>query len=70
MDLLASMAEEEHVPMLISVHDLGLATSYSKRIVGLKNGVKVLDDDTGAVDPATIRTIYETAPEEHAESLA
>ena len=70
MDLLASMAEEEHVPMLISVHDLTLARSYSKRIVGLKNGVKVLDDDTGVVDPATIRTIYETAPEERAESLA
>ena len=70
MDLLASMAEEEHVPMLISVHDLALARNYSKRIVGLKNGVKVLDDDTSVVDPATIRAIYETASEEHAESVA
>ena len=69
MDLLASMAEEEHVPMLISVHDLALARNYSKRIVGLKDGIKVLDDDTGELDPATIRAIYETAPEERAESV-
>ena len=32
--------------MLISVHDLGLAKRYSNQIVGLRGGVKVLDDDT------------------------
>ena len=70
MNLLASMAEEHHIPMLICVHDVALAMTYSKRIVGLRNGVKVLDDDTSAVDRSTIEAIYDMAPEEHEEPVA
>ena len=70
MDLLASMAEEQHVAMLLSVHDVALAMTYSKRIVGLKKGIKVLDEDTSAVDRSTIEAIYHTASEEHLEPVA
>ena len=61
MDLMARLADEEHIPMLVSVHDLGLAKSYASRIVGLQNGVKVLDSKTGDVDAATLDNVYEIA---------
>ena len=61
MDLMARLAEEEHIPMLVSVHDLGLAKRYASRIVGLQSGVKVLDSRTGDVDAATLDNIYDLA---------
>lgn len=61
MDLMARLAEEEHIPMLVSVHDLGLAKRYASRIVGLQGGVKVLDSRTGDVDAATLDNIYDIA---------
>ncbi len=61
MDLMARLADEEHIPMLVSVHDLGLAKRYASRIVGLQNGVKVLDSRTGDVDAATLDNIYDIA---------
>ena len=38
MELMCAVADEYHVPMLVSVHDLDVATGYSKRIVGLREG--------------------------------
>ena len=61
MDLMARLAEEEHIPMLVSVHDLGLAKRYASRIVGLQGGVKVLDSRTGDIDAATLDNIYDVA---------
>ena len=61
MDLMARLAEEEHIPMLVSVHDLGLAKRYASRIVGLQNGIKVLDSRIGDVDAETIDNIYDVA---------
>ena len=61
MDLMARLAEEEHIPMLVSVHDLGLAKRYASRIVGLQSGVKVLDSRIGDVDAATLDNIYDVA---------
>ena len=61
MDLMSRLADEEHIPMLVSVHDLGLAKRYASRIVGLQNGIKVLDSETGDVDAATIDNIYDVA---------
>ncbi len=62
MDLMARLAEEEHIPMLVSVHDLGLAKAYTSRIVGLQGGVKVLDSRTRDVDAETLENVYHVAP--------
>ena len=62
MDLMARLADEEHIPMLVSVHDLGLAKRYASRIVGLQSGVKVLDSRTDDVDAETLDNIYDIAP--------
>jgi phosphonate transport system ATP-binding protein len=62
MDLMAKLADEEHIPMLVSVHDLDLARSYSSRIVGLQGGVKVLDSRTADVNADVLRDVYHLAP--------
>lgn len=61
MDLMARLAQEEHIPMLVSVHDLGLAQAYANRIVGLQGGVKVLDSKTSDVDAAILENVYDVA---------
>jgi phosphonate transport system ATP-binding protein len=61
MGLLSSIAEETHVPMLISVHDLFLAKSYSHRIVGLQAGKKIFDERTASVGTEALDRIYHVA---------
>ena len=61
MDLMARLAQEAHIPMLVSVHDLGLAQTYANRIVGLQGGVKVLDAKTSDVDAAILENVYDVA---------
>ena len=61
MDLMSRLAAEEHIPMLVSVHDLDLAQSYTSRIVGLQGGVKVLDTKTSDVDAETLENVYHIA---------
>ena len=58
MELMCAVADEHHVPMLVSVHDLDVATGYSKRIVGLREGRIVFDAETREVDRSVLHSIY------------
>ncbi|HIG57388.1 MAG TPA: phosphonate ABC transporter ATP-binding protein [Candidatus Latescibacteria bacterium] len=58
MELMCAVADEHHVPMLVSVHDLDVATGYSKRIVGLREGRIVFDAETREVDRSILHSIY------------
>jgi len=58
MDLICEIAEERRIPVLFSVHDVALAREYSDRIVGLKQGEKIFDEHTGALDDASVERIY------------
>ena len=69
MDLMARLADEEHIPMLVSVHDLDLAKSYTTRIVGLQGGVKVLDSPTRDVDAQILHDVYHSNSAAAAQSL-
>ncbi|MDP6708900.1 MAG: phosphonate ABC transporter ATP-binding protein [Alphaproteobacteria bacterium] len=62
MELMCQVADEHHVPMLISVHDLDVATQYSKRIVGLSHGRVVFAAATAEVDRAALHEIYDSVP--------
>ena len=61
MDLMSRLTSEEHIPMLISVHDLSLSQAYSNRIVGLQDGKKVLDSKTSDVNTDILENIYQDA---------
>jgi phosphonate transport system ATP-binding protein len=62
MELVCEVAEERHIPVLFSVHDLGIARTYSQRIIGLQQGEKVFDEQTSALDAHSIEHIYGIAP--------
>ena len=62
MELVCEVAEERQIPVLFSVHDLSIARNYSHRIIGLQQGEKVFDEQTGALDGKSIEHIYGFAP--------
>jgi len=61
MGLLAGIAREAGVPMIVSVHDLFLAKNYSDRIIGLQAGSIVFDQRTADVETDSLDRIYQTA---------
>ncbi|HJO74695.1 MAG: phosphonate ABC transporter ATP-binding protein [Paracoccaceae bacterium] len=64
MELMCEIAEERHIPILFSVHDLNMAKTFSRRIVGLQQGEKIFDEATEALDKDSIQRIYGFASEE------
>ena len=58
MELICEIAEEHHIPVLFSVHDVALARTYSQRIVGLQHGEKIFDEQTSALDDRSVERIY------------
>ena len=44
--------------MLVSVHDLDIATGYSKRVIGLRQGRMVFDAKTEDVERSMLHEIY------------
>ena len=61
MSLLASIAREAGVPMIVSVHDLLLAKNYSDRIIGLRAGSIIFDQRTSDVEAEALHRIYQAA---------
>jgi phosphonate transport system ATP-binding protein len=61
MDLLSEVARELKIPMLVSVHDIILAKTYSDRIVGLQGGEKIFDEVTSSIETESLNQIYHEA---------
>ena len=59
LTLLRSIARDEGIPVLVSLHVLDLALAHSDRIVGLTGGRVVFGGPTTELDPAELATIYE-----------
>ena len=68
MELMISTAMERQIPILVSVHDLDIAKRFSKRIIGLRKGVKICDLDTAMIDKELLLEIYDAGSE--AQELA
>jgi phosphonate transport system ATP-binding protein len=62
MELMCEIAEERQIPVLFSVHDIGVARTYSQRIIGLQQGEKIFDEKTSSLDAKSIEHIYGFAP--------
>jgi phosphonate transport system ATP-binding protein len=58
IELICEMARTNAIPVLISIHDVHLATKYVERIVALKDGLKVFDGPANALD---FENIYKLA---------
>lgn len=66
MDLLAEIATEENIPVLVNIHEVPLATEYADRIIGLSNGERVFQGTPDDLDDEARNVIYRggQAPEE------
>lgn len=58
MDLLTRVCREDNLTVICSLHQLDLALDYSTRIVGLRNGVKVLDRLSAEIDSDEAMKVY------------
>ena len=70
MELVCEIAEEHQIPVLFSVHDIGVARTYSHRIIGLQQGEKIFDEQTSALDAKSIEHIYDFAPNGSSSAVA
>lgn len=58
MVLLQSLASELALPVLINIHNVAQARSYTDRIVGLRHGTMIFDGAPADFDKAALDAIY------------
>lgn len=60
LELLRSIAHEERIPVLMSMHVLPQALEHSDRIIGLRHGEIVVSGPTPALDAEQLAAVYDT----------
>ncbi len=50
MELIFEISEATNIPVLISMHDVALATQFVERVIALKDGVKIFDGKATGID--------------------
>lgn len=59
LEILRSIAREDGIPVLVSLHVLPLALRHSDRIVGLKHGNMLVSAPTPSLDPHQLEVLYD-----------
>ena len=72
MDIMLRIAKEENLTVVVTLHQVELAMGWADRIVGLRDGVVVLDDEPKKLGKKKVMEVYQrVAPEGvNAEQLA
>lgn len=63
LDLLASVATERGVTVVMALHQIQLALEYADRVVGLRDGMLEFDSMAAKCDAAQLDAIYRAAPQ-------
>lgn len=58
MDLIRRVAGEARIPVLITLHDVRVALEYADRIIGLRQGAKVVDARPDGLGEAAFLDVY------------
>lgn len=58
MGLLAELARERAVPVIVNMHDVGLAARFADRIIGMSSGQVVFDGPPDRLSDDTLKKIY------------
>ena len=58
MALITGLAAEDGIPALVNIHDVPLARTFARRIIGLSAGKIVFDGPPGALDDAALERVY------------
>jgi phosphonate transport system ATP-binding protein len=63
MDLLVRVCREDGLTVVCTLHQIEFALRWTRRVIGLRDGVVVLDEPTAVLDSARLRRLYGVAPE-------
>ena len=58
LNILREINETDDITMIVSIHNIHLAKEYAKRIIGIRDGRIVFDQDAKFVTDEEIRSIY------------
>jgi lipoprotein-releasing system ATP-binding protein len=58
LDLISTIAREDGMTVLCSLHQVELAIGRTDRLIGLRDGKIVLDQLTAGIDPAVVMDLY------------
>ena len=58
MELLARIAKDRNIPVIINTHDVELAKRFASRIIGMAGGRVVYDGPPGGLDDDILKQIY------------
>ena len=58
MELLARVAQQKSIPVIINMHDVDLARRFASRIIGMSGGHVVYDGAPGGLTDDVLKTIY------------
>jgi len=58
MRLVRELVAERQTPAIINIHDVALARAHADRIIGMKDGLIVLDAEASALTDAALTRIY------------
>lgn len=68
MDLLWGVAREQKLTVICTLHQLDVALAYGQRIVGLRHGVKVLDQPRAGLVAKDLEGLYRDPPSDTKEA--
>jgi phosphonate transport system ATP-binding protein len=58
MQLMCGLAEENHIPVMINMHDVELAKRFATRILGMSSGTIVYDGPPAALSDDKLKIVY------------
>jgi len=58
MELMASLAGERDIPVVVNIHNVDLARRFARRVVGMTGGRVVFDGPPGALEQRHLTEIY------------
>ena len=58
LEILARLAQQQNVPVVVNMHDVGLAKRFASRIIGMTGGQVVYDGGADGLTDEILKTIY------------
>ena len=62
LNALQTIKEQDHITVIVSLHNIELANRYAERIIGIKNGSMVVDKPINMFNKDDVEIIYNTMP--------
>ena len=67
MEVLRSIHQQDHITIIVSLHNIEISTRYAERIIGIKDGAIVLDKPPRMLQTGDIERVYSAVSEPETE---